>query len=78
MTVIFTFRNKNGSISTPSAIRGFDPYEVAVANGFEGSAVDWLESLTGGRTVENAMSDTSDNLVSNKTIKAYADELFEN
>jgi hypothetical protein len=78
MTVILTLRSKDGSITTPSGIKGFNPYEVAVLNGFKGTESEWLASLIGNGYVDNIMSDTSDNFVSNKTIKAYADSLFEN
>ena len=76
MIVVLTLRSKDGSITTPSAIKGFNPYEVAGANGFKGTEIEWLETLSGGRVVENEMSDTSNNFVSNKTIKTYVDNLF--
>ena len=35
-----------GSLSIPDAITGKSAYEIAVANGFEGTEAEWLESLT--------------------------------
>lgn len=36
-----------GTIVNPDVIRGKSAYEVAVANGFEGTETEWLESLKG-------------------------------
>lgn len=37
--------------------RGFSAYDVAVANGFEGTQSEWLESLRGGRVQLKADGD---------------------
>lgn len=42
-----------GELSLPDAIRGKSAYEIAVANGFEGTEAEWLESLT-EQTRQNA------------------------
>lgn len=36
-----------GSLSKPDAIVGKSAYEVAVANGFDGTEAEWLASLKG-------------------------------
>ena len=35
-----------GKVTNPEAIRGKSAYEIAVANGFEGTEQEWLDSLT--------------------------------
>jgi bacillopeptidase F (M6 metalloprotease family) len=73
MIVILTYRDRDGTIKAPDGIKGFDPYEVAVANGFSGSVSDWLENMVGGRAIDHETLDNSNNLATNKVIKAYID-----
>lgn len=38
-----------GTIVNPDVIRGKSAYEIAVANGFDGTVEEWLESLKGAK-----------------------------
>ena len=40
-------RNSAGVFEPMPALQGISPYEIAVANGFEGSEEDWVESMLG-------------------------------
>lgn len=40
-----------GSMNTPEAIHGKSAYEIAVANGFDGTEEEWLASLRGSKIV---------------------------
>jgi hypothetical protein len=44
-----------GTIVNPDVIRGKSAYEIAVANGFNGTVVDWLNSLVGKSAYEIAV-----------------------
>lgn len=44
MAVLY-FRNENGEFVEVPTLQGPSAYEVAVANGFEGTEAEWLESL---------------------------------
>lgn len=39
----------NGKINRLYELRGYNAYEVAVLNGFEGTEEEWLESLKGDK-----------------------------
>ena len=57
--------------SSGSGANGKSAYEVAVANGFEGTEKEWLESLKGEcASVDTELSTTSENPVQNKAITA--------
>lgn len=40
-----------GSLSIPDAIIGKSAYEIAVANGFDGTEAEWLASLKGAKII---------------------------
>jgi hypothetical protein len=67
-------RDSSGNIIEVMAVRGPSAYDLAKANGFEGSVTDWLNTFY--LSTDSEMSDTSDNLVTNGAIKAYINELF--
>lgn len=48
MAVLY-FRNKKGKFVEVPAICGRSAYKIAVANGFEGTEKEWLESLKGAK-----------------------------
>ena len=50
-------------------------YALAVKHGFTGSEEEWLESLR-APLPDGEMSDTSENAVQNKVIKAYIDKVI--
>jgi hypothetical protein len=78
MGSVFKLKDENGNVLDVMTIRGPSAYDLAVKNGFEGSVNDWLQTfktvVAGG--IDDEMSDTSDNLVPNKVIKAYIDKLY--
>ena len=78
MGSIFKLRDENGNVFDVTAIRGASIYDLAVKNGFEGSVDDWLKTLkfVAAEAIDEEMSDDSDNLVTNKVIKAYIDKLY--
>lgn len=45
-----------GTVLNPDVIRGKSAYEIAVANGFNGTVVDWLNSLVGKSAYEIAVA----------------------
>lgn len=44
---ILTKRYVDNTISGAGALQGKSAYDIAVANGFQGSEVEWLKSLVG-------------------------------
>lgn len=47
-----------GSLSMPDAIIGKSAYEIAVANGFDGTEAEWLASLKGADGKDGGKGDT--------------------
>lgn len=56
----FSDGTESDMINTVSGQRGLSAYEVAVANGFEGSETEWLETLNGGGLVLQEIKDYVD------------------
>ena len=52
---------------------GKSAYDVAVENGFTGTEQEWLNSLGTKITIDDTVTETSDNAVSSKAVKAYVD-----
>ena len=52
---------------------GKSAYDVAVENGFTGTEQEWLDSLGTKITIDDTVTETSDNAVSSKAVKAYVD-----
>ena len=52
---------------------GKSAYDVAVKNGFTGTEQEWLDSLGTKITIDDTVTETSDNAVSSKAVKAYVD-----
>lgn len=42
-----SYKKLRGSLFKPDAIVGKDAYEIAVANGFDGTVQEWLEAIKG-------------------------------
>lgn len=50
-----------GSLSIPDMIKGKSAYEIAVANGFDGTEVEWLASLAGAKIVSTELIGQDEN-----------------
>lgn len=57
----------NGSL-TNEALRGYSAYQVAVANGFEGTEEEWLDSLKGDISYEELTT------LVDESVNKYLDE----
>ena len=80
---IFTLLLSDGSESdTIQTIKGVQgetgtdgksAYDIAVKNGFTGTEQEWLDSLGTKMTIDDTVTETSDNAVSSKAVKTYVD-----
>ena len=73
--VTFSYTLDNGTVKTSSldVMNGKSAYDVAVENGFTGTEQEWLDSLGTKITIDDTVTETSDNAVSSKAVKAYVD-----
>lgn len=62
---------KNGLIGTLGGqlVRGFSAYEIAVANGYKGTEVEWLASLKSGELASRVSSLTDVKMATNNVIQ---------
>ena len=59
MAVLYV-RNKNGEFEEVPAIVGRSAYQTAVDNGFNGTEIEWLETLKGGKGDRGDRGDKGD------------------
>ena len=73
--VTFSYTLDDGTVKTSSldVMNGKSAYDVAVENGFTGTEQEWLDSLGTKITIDDTVTETSDNAVSSKAVKAYVD-----
>ena len=76
--ITFEWTGTNGTKETSQLIikkpkDGKSAYDVAVENGFTGTEQEWLDSLGTKITIDDAVTETSNNAVSSKAVKAYVD-----
>ena len=73
--VTFSYTLDDGTVKTSSldVMNGKSAYDVAVENGFTGTEQEWLDSLGTKITIDDTVTETSDNAVSSKAVKEYVD-----
>ena len=73
--VTFSYTLDDGTVKTSSldVMNGKSAYDVAVENGFTGTEQEWLDSLGTKITIDDTVTETSNNAVSSKAVKVYVD-----
>ena len=72
---IVRIKNSEGKYESLPAIRGQDPYELAVEAGFTGTKKEWMESVIGSGWVE-AVSNLEATVAAKATVKYFTGRLL--